>query len=157
MPRHLKSLTGDDSIRDIIKIVKEEVICEFYVDHEVNFVEIAPLAIGWIDNVVYENWGPQDRVGQNGNNEVNEVEEEGDIGNITQDKAIGGNKSRFENTYERSECSNRGGYEEEGSLIDEELKPVHGSDRDDDEAIGVKTTVRSLRRPTEGSKVPLGF
>ncbi|GKV23661.1 hypothetical protein SLEP1_g33365 [Rubroshorea leprosula] len=133
MPRHLKSLADDDSIRDVMRIVREEMICEFYVDHEVNFAEIAPLSIGWIDNdVVYEDWGPQDRVGQNSNNEVNEGEEEGDIANITQDKAIGGNK-------------------------DEEADPVDGSDRDDDEAIAVKATARSLRKPTEGLEVPPGF
>ncbi|GLU06476.1 hypothetical protein SLE2022_235080 [Rubroshorea leprosula] len=163
MPRHLKSLAGDDSIRDVMRIVREEMICEFYVDHEVNFAEIAPLPIGWIDNdVVYEDWGPQDRVGQNGNNEVNEGEEEGDIGNITQDKAIGGNKGKFGNSYERRECSNRGGCEEECSVddwssTDEEADPVDGSDRDDDEAIAVKATARSLRRPTEGLEVPPGF
>ncbi|GKV49092.1 hypothetical protein SLEP1_g55860 [Rubroshorea leprosula] len=163
MPRHLKSLAGDDSIRDVMRIVREEMICEFYVDHEVNFAEIAPLPIGWIDNdVVYEDWGPQDRVGQNGNNEVNEGEEEGDIGNITQDRPIGGNKGKFGNSFERGECSNRGGCEEECSVddwssTDEEADPVDGSDRDDDEAIAVKATARSLRRPTEGLEVPLGF
>ncbi|GKU85758.1 hypothetical protein SLEP1_g383 [Rubroshorea leprosula] len=163
MPRHLKCLAGDDSIRDIMRIVKEEMICEFYVDHEVNFAEIAPLPIGWIDNdVVYEDWGPQDKVGQNGNNEVNEGEEEGDIGNITQDRAIGGNKGKFGNSYEIGEHSNRGGYEEEcfvddWSSTDEEADPVDGSDRDDDEAIAVKATTRSLRRPTEGLEVPPGF
>ncbi|GKU87094.1 hypothetical protein SLEP1_g1545 [Rubroshorea leprosula] len=131
MPRHLKSLAGDDSIRDVMRIVRKEMICEFYVDHEVNFAEIAPLPIGWIDNdVVYEDWGPQDKVGQNGNNEVNEGEEEGDIGNITQDRPIGGNK---------------------------EADPVDGSDKDDDEAIAVKAIARSLRRPTEGLEVPPGF
>ncbi|GKV37966.1 hypothetical protein SLEP1_g45925 [Rubroshorea leprosula] len=163
MPRHLKSLAGDDSIRDVMRIVREEMICEFYVDHEVNFAEIAPLPIGWIDNdVVYEDWGPQDRVGQNGNNEVNEGEEGGDIGNITQDRPIGGNKGKFGNSFERGECSNRGGCEEECSVddwssTDEEADPVDGSDRDDDEAIAVKATARSLRRPTEGLEVPPGF
>ncbi|GLT28185.1 hypothetical protein SLA2020_031360 [Shorea laevis] len=163
MLRHLKSLAGDDSIRDIMRIVKEEMICEFYVDHEVNFAEIAPLPIGWIDNnVVYEDWGPQDRVGQDGNNEVNEGEEEGDIGNITQDRAIGGNKGKFGYSYERGECSNTCGYEEECSVddwssTDEEADPIDGSDRDDDEAIAVKATARSLRRPTEGLEVPPGF
>ncbi|GLT85469.1 hypothetical protein SLE2022_036590 [Rubroshorea leprosula] len=163
MPRHLKSLAGDDSIRDVMRIVREEMICEFYVDHEVNFAEIAPLPIGWIDNdVVYKDWGPQDRVGQNGNNEVNEGEKEGDIGNITQDRPIGGNKGKFGNSFERGECSNRGGCEEECSVddwssTDEEVDPVDGSDRDDDEVIAVKATARSLRRPTEGLEVPLGF
>ncbi|GKU92944.1 hypothetical protein SLEP1_g6597 [Rubroshorea leprosula] len=160
MPRHLKSLAGGDSIRDIMRIVREEVICEFYVDHEVNLAEIASLAIGWIDNnVVYEDWEPQDRVGQNGNNEVNEGEEECDI---TQDRAIGGNKGKFGNTYERSECNNRGGYEEECSIddwssIDEEVDPIDGSDKDDDVAIVVKATARSLMRSTEGLEVPPGF
>ncbi|GLT25157.1 hypothetical protein SLA2020_003050 [Shorea laevis] len=163
MPRHLKSLASDDTIRDIMRIVKEEMICEFYVDHEVNFAEIAPLPIGWIDNdVVYEDWGPQNKVGQDGNNEVNEGEEEGDIGNITQDRASGGNKGKFGNLYERGECSNRGGYKEkcyvdDWSSIDKEADPVDGSDKDDDEAIAVKATARSLRRPTEGLEVPPSF
>ncbi|GKU94941.1 hypothetical protein SLEP1_g8362 [Rubroshorea leprosula] len=117
----------------------------------------------WIDNdVVYEDWGPQDRVGQNGNNEVNEGEEEGNIGNVTQDRPIGGNKGKFGNSFERGECSNRGGCEEECSIddwssTDEEADPVDGSDRDDDEAIAVKATARSLRRPTKGLEVPPGF
>ncbi|GKV08553.1 hypothetical protein SLEP1_g20166 [Rubroshorea leprosula] len=133
MFRYLKSSAGDPNIRNIMRIVKKK-----------------------------EDWGPLDRVGPNGNNEVNEEEEEGDIGNIAQDKAIGGNKGKFENSYERGECSNRGGYEEECSVdnwksTDEEVDPVDGSDRDDSEAIAIKAIARSLRRSTEGLEVPPGF
>ncbi|GKV09517.1 hypothetical protein SLEP1_g21003 [Rubroshorea leprosula] len=76
--------------------------------------------------------------------------------------AIGGNKGKFGNSYEKGEWSNRGGYEEDCSVddwssIDEATDLVDGSDRDDDEAIAVKATTRSSRRPTKGLEVLPSF
>ncbi|GKV26535.1 hypothetical protein SLEP1_g35821 [Rubroshorea leprosula] len=53
----LKCLAGDDSIRDILRMVRAEGCVDIYVDHEVNFAQLAFPQLCWVGNNVVEEGG----------------------------------------------------------------------------------------------------
>ncbi|GLT32758.1 hypothetical protein SLA2020_074010 [Shorea laevis] len=165
----LKCLAGDDSIRDILRMMRAEGCVDIYVDHEVNFSQLAFPQLCWVDNNVVEEGGRheesvgeeesghEERLGEGIDGEVSGGVDEGDLGNITQEYPIG-NKGNTGNTVEKCECSkgNRGncgesefgssdGYVDDWSSIDDEVKPLCTTDRDDEELIDVKKRARSIR------------
>ncbi|GLT32662.1 hypothetical protein SLA2020_073120 [Shorea laevis] len=177
----LKCLASDDSIRDILHIVHAEGCVDIYVDHEVNFAQLAFPQLCWVDNNVVEEGGRheervgeeesghEERLGEGIDGEVSGRVDEGDLGNITQEYPIS-SKGNIGNTVEKGECSkgNRGncgesefgssdGYVDDWSSTDDEVKPLCTTDRDDEELIDVKKRARSIRRPTEGLEVPSGL
>ncbi|GKV50860.1 hypothetical protein SLEP1_g57543 [Rubroshorea leprosula] len=169
----LKCLAGDDNIRDIMCMVHVDGCVDIYVDHEVNFAQLAFPELCWVDNNVVEEegrreervgedeGGHEERVGEGINSEVCEGANEGDLGNITQEYPVG-SKANTGNTFEKDECSkgNRGncgesefgstnGYVDDWSSTNDEVKPLCSSDRDDEELINVKKHARStfIKKP----------
>ncbi|GKU97780.1 hypothetical protein SLEP1_g10871 [Rubroshorea leprosula] len=90
----LKSLVRDDSVRQILRILKNEGEVHLYVDHELNFAYVIDpvLSISWKDVVVNGGGG----VGVVNNNN-NEGPFEADIGNVTIERQ-GLNEDNFDNS-----------------------------------------------------------
>ncbi|GKV20122.1 hypothetical protein SLEP1_g30285 [Rubroshorea leprosula] len=178
----LQCLAGDDSIRDILRMVRVEGCVDIYVDHEVNFAQLAFPQSCWVGNNVVEEGGRheervdeeesghEERLGEGTDGEISGGVDEGDLGNITQEYPIG-SKGNTGNTVEKGECSkgNRGncgsgtelgstdGYVDDWSSTVDEVELLCSSDKDDEELIDVKKCARSIRRPTEGLEVPSGL
>ncbi|GLT56083.1 hypothetical protein SLA2020_291550 [Shorea laevis] len=152
----LKCLASDDSIRHISCMVRTEGCVDIYVDHEVNFAQLAFPQLCWVDNNIVEEGGRyeervgeeesghKERLGEGIDGEVSGRLDEGDLGKITQEYPIG-SKGNTGNIVEKSECSkgNRGncgeskfgstdGYVDDWSSTDDEVEPFCSSDRDDE-------------------------
>ncbi|GKU99744.1 hypothetical protein SLEP1_g12543 [Rubroshorea leprosula] len=139
----LKCLATDDSIRDIIRMVD--------------------------NNVVEEEGEHEEKVGESIDSEAKAGAKEGDLGNITQEYLVG-SKGNIRNAFEKGECSkgHRGncgelefestdGCVDDWSSTDDDEEPLCNSDKDNEELIDVKKRVRFIRRPIERLKVPSGL